>query len=62
MILSVALLGHELLRVELAASTDDEPSEETVAHRHAGHFDFGFSPARPYWSSDPDEAPAVVRG
>lgn len=54
MIVVLALFGHEVFRIELAtpAGSDDEQSEETVTSRHAGSFDFGFSPARPYWSHD----------
>ena len=54
MIVVLALFGHEVFRIELGAvaASDDKQSEETVASRHAGSFDFGFSPARPYWSHD----------
>lgn len=63
MIVVVAVFGRELLRLELAfpdGDSDDDGPEQTISSRHGGDFSFGFSPARPYWSSDPDEAPAVV--
>lgn len=62
MILIVELFGHELLRVELTSPAPaDEPHPDLVsAPRHGGEFGFGASPARPYWSSDPDEAPPVA--
>lgn len=64
MILTLSILGTEILRIELGeppAPADEDP-DLCAVHRHAGEFGFGTSPARPYWSHDPEEGPAVAEG
>jgi hypothetical protein len=64
-IVVLALFGRELLRFEIAlvgtaeTETGDEQPEHTIRANHGGEFGFGASPARPYWTNDPDELPAV---
>lgn len=58
----LCLLGHELLRLDVDAL--DAPVENhadlTAVNRHSGDFGFAGSPARPYWSHDPQESPPVA--
>jgi hypothetical protein len=60
---TITVLGFEVLRIDLGPAVDpaDDDSHELVAtSRHGGEFGFGLSPARPYWSHDPEEAPPVA--
>ena len=61
--LTVRVLGVTLLDIHLDTGTpepvESEQSEQTVAHRHSGDFGFGTSPARPYWTPDYTELPAI---
>lgn len=64
MILTLHILGAEVVRIELGQPPAPEAHEDpdlNAVHRHSGEFGFGHSPAGPYWSHDPEEMPAVAR-
>jgi hypothetical protein len=63
LILTLHILGTEILRIELGQppAPEAEDPELNAVHRHSGEFGFGHSPAGPYWSHDPEEMPAVAR-
>lgn len=60
--LSIAVLGTEVFAIDLSRPTaTEEPHPElTATNRHSGDFGFAGGPARPYWTSEPGEAPAVA--